>query len=184
MASYEGEELGAFLPGLTRIVTQPFKTTVKIAKTFVKSPIKAVGVAIKAPWEMAKAVKFAAMGSKPIFGSKKSTVRPSTRPSASASAKSSGSSSGGWGQTAYKKYKKIAEETYAQGYNAPPSSALDFGIPIVSIPSGQSAPSAGDVTAQAEGFPTGDKKPFPILLLIAGAGVAAFFMFKKKKAGV
>lgn len=159
MASYQGDDFGAFLPGLTRIIAQPFKTTLKIAKTFVKSPIKGVGAAFMAPVDVVKAWKFAAMGSKPIFKKK--------APPKAAQGPKNGSSIAQAAQQAIDAAAQmpIVPTNYIQQQQPTSEVQPSVGPPGMEIP-----PS------------TGEQKKSPVLL-IAGLGVAAvgaYFLLKKK----
>jgi len=155
-----------FLPGLTRVV-----------KSVVAMPFKAVGGAVKgvmsAPIGVARAVKYAAVGSK-----KKPQVSRVRYMSKSGELLSTG--------------PQAASSQAAQASYGPTP-----GIPTITLPPEQySYPqqqSSGGATEQATGGATGSTTQgegaagkFPVLLLVAGLGVAAFLFMKKKgvKSGV
>jgi hypothetical protein len=167
MASYqEGDEyLGAFLPGLTRMVSQPFKSVAKATTTFFKSPVKGIGQLLMTPVDMAKSFKFAAMGSAPIF-KKKATVKKAAVP-----VKNIISTGSITPQTT----GIIPQASYIEpSYQ---SLSPDSGIPTVSMPQSQSVE---NVQSAAEEQPP-KKSITPIII---GIGViAAALYFKGKKHG-
>jgi hypothetical protein len=174
MASYEGDDFGAFLPGLTRIVKQPFKTAAKVTKTFFKSPIKGIGQAILAPLDMVKAVKYAAMGSKPIFRGKKRKRVPIVTASATPESRA----------TSVPNYDNTQSTVAPQDSGVPtidipetqPQSSPKgpAEVPVSEYPMESSAPEAA--TQQ----PSGKSNMLIPLLLVAGVGAALFLGTRSK----
>jgi len=177
MASYqEGDEyLGAFLPGLTRILSQPVKTVAKATTTFFKSPVKGIGQLLMAPVDMAKAVKFAAMGSAPIFKKKAVTNQAVTNQATTQATKTRASAmiKKIMSTASQKATGAISKSSYVDPTYQ--SLAPDYGIPTVSMPQAQSVESIQETATD------GSPKKSAIPIIVGVGAIAAILYFKGKK---